>query len=282
MQIRIYTVGTTYKIKNGFDFLPNDIVKVPYRINSETIFFGPCSILLREEFFKKYKNKLFEETPKGEYKVKEQIYLVGVNAVRRNVHAFRKIIWIGKIRVLYTFEKAFNIFSKKKEFSKMMDEEESPMHLEPLYNSNQIFVGYKHRNKFHNYFGKTRNGRFPKWVLDITRYPYHSKINIDYVGKKVSIKNKYFEERKDLFSRDCCFNCDNLFFAEGTGLKINDDLLRIFKIAQKNDPSIDNYNIFGKDIKDNPKGRRGVPLRISDDLGNEFMKIVIEELKKVN
>ena len=127
---------------------------VPYEINEDLIFFGPCKKRLREHFYKQYlKNSLDDEIDI----TSDNIYIIGLNG--SNSKRKRKIVWVGKVLKILTFEKAYNTFSKDSGFKKMMDEEESPLHLKPIYNNKGIFIGYKLKSTMHE-----ENN---EWILDI-------------------------------------------------------------------------------------------------------------------
>jgi hypothetical protein len=72
---------------------------VPYPINDEEIFFGPCKRLLREELRDRYLNTLDDLRPS------EDVFVVGVSGSNRK--RCRKIVWAGCITRLMTFEAAY-------------------------------------------------------------------------------------------------------------------------------------------------------------------------------
>jgi hypothetical protein len=68
----------------------------------------------------------------------------------------------------------------------------------------------------------------------------------------------------DRFSRDAVFTLDNLFFANGEGLAVDDTLVEILQRAQNGRSDIDALAIFGRTVDGQPNGKRGTYLTIAD------------------
>lgn len=236
-----------------------DVVKcvVPYKINNDTIFFGPCKKRLRENFYESYLKNLHM----GEVNAPEEIYVVGVNA--SNPKKIRKIVWIGRVQKVLTFERAYNILSQKKEFEKMMNLEDSPLHLKPIY-KNETFIGYKLRSKEH--------GENNSWILDIIKKRDHPNVNIN--GKKLFLIDP--SKRWETFTRDCCFLCENLFYAEGKGISIDEDILGLLKAAQPNKKGVDSYAIFGFRKDGSADGLTGSYLEIDGEMAEKLIETMTE------
>ena len=115
---------------------PNNVeCVVPFEVNDDLIFFGPCEKRLRENFYEWY----LKSSPNGEKDVSsEDLYVIGLNG--SNLRKERKIIWVGKILKILTFEKAYHICSSDKRFKDMMQRQDSPLHLEPIYDSGKTFL----------------------------------------------------------------------------------------------------------------------------------------------
>ena len=115
---------------------PNNVeCVVPFEVNDDLIFFGPCKKRLRENFYGWY----LKSSPNGEKDVSsEDLYVIGLNG--SNSRKERKIIWVGKILKILTFEKAYHICSSDKRFKDMMQRQDSPLHLEPIYDSGKTFL----------------------------------------------------------------------------------------------------------------------------------------------
>ena len=84
---------------------------VPLKINSETIFFGPCMKRYREELYNKYLKKNMEEFKE----VDEEIYFLGMNAnfIDKSGKPIRKILWFGKLEKVLTFRYMYELVQKK-------------------------------------------------------------------------------------------------------------------------------------------------------------------------
>ena len=234
---------------------------VPYEINEDLIFFGPCKKRLREHFYKQYlKNSLDDEIDI----TSDNIYIIGLNG--SNSKRKRKIVWVGKVLKILTFEKAYNTFSKDSGFKKMMDEEESPLHLKPIYNNKGIFIGYKLKSTMHE-----ENN---EWILDIITRRDNSNVKLE--GKSLILKDP--SKRKETFVRDCVFCCENIFFATGKGIDIDDKILEIFKKSQGK-INIDNYAIFGYRNDGSADGLTGRYLEINnkEGLAKELIEYVCQK-----
>ncbi|MGV9206303.1 MAG: hypothetical protein ACOC44_20035 [Promethearchaeia archaeon] len=233
---------------------------VPYKVNDEIIFFGPCKKRLRKNFYKKY----LKHSEEGEVNVKEDLYLLGLNAY--NPKKVRKIVWVGKIWKILTYEKANKIFSSNKnEFKEMIEKEKSPLNLEPIYNSGK-FKGYKLRSKEH-----LEND---SWVKDVIDSKENPRVNLT----DKTIKLKESDNRNEIFTKDCVLLCKNIFFAEGKGIDIDEEIVNLFKKVQPNEGEIDDYAIFGRQSNDNAKGLRGNFLEIQNE---KTVKKLIKKIKQI-
>jgi hypothetical protein len=131
---------------------------VPYRVNEELIFFGPCKKRLRQNLKKSYLKTAEETFPK------DDLYLVGVNAA--NAASVRKILWAGKIMQMMTFEHAYNCLTGS-QFSHLRAHEYSPLHVRPIYSGGE-FVGYEHCSREHE----------GHWYADLLQGETHSSAYI--------------------------------------------------------------------------------------------------------
>ena len=75
---------------------------VPWIVNENEIFFGPCKKRLRAYLRKEY---LQEKEEVNVYDM--NLYIMGFNG--GNCRKERKVVWLGKIVKLCTFKKAFQI-----------------------------------------------------------------------------------------------------------------------------------------------------------------------------
>ena len=86
-------------------------------------------------------------------------------------------------------------------------------------------------------------------------------------------------EKKSVFTRDCCFICDNIFFADGKGIDIDDVILEILEDEQIK-PGISSYSIFGGS-RGRAIGLRGSWLEIRKNQ-KKLIKHIIKRAKEIN
>jgi hypothetical protein len=234
---------------------------VPKEVDDKIVFFGPCKKRLRDHFYGDY----LSENDSGEVLATRSIYLIGINA--SNARKPRKIVWAGKVKKFLTFERAYKIYSKSKRFQKVMNATESPIHIKPMYKDGH-FIGYKHRKELHK----------ESWVSDILK-PKARKHNalVRKIGNELILVDP--SKRKTVFTRDCCFVCENIFFAKGKGIDIDDVILDILKDEQKK-PEISSYALFGKS-GDRANGLRGSWLEIKKNQ-EKLIKHIMKKAKEIN
>ena len=223
---------------------------VPYRINDERIFFGPCKRRLREWLCRQYLSAREDYTlPEPEH-----LYVVGFNG--SNSQRLRRIVWAGRIAHVMTFEYAYNELTGP-DFWKMREEEDrSPLHLKPIYDdTTRLFRGYEHASDYH----------CDEWVTDVTTGSALAKGDARVQGDRVLLhadKNRHL-----VFTRDCCFLCEDTFFArrsQGGGIPINGAMVDVLRRAQLDRRhQIDSYAVFGRQRNGNLYGRAGGYLTIS-------------------
>ena len=228
MRIFVYILGAS---KN-----PNKIeCRVPYRINDDLIFFGPCKKRLRELLKKdwdvKYKN--------------EEIYFVGLNA--SNTERIRKIVWAGKIVKALSFENAYTEFINDDKYNELLELSDSPMHVKPLFKNN-ILLGYELVKELH--FQENA------WISDLS-----SDKNL----KNQSEDNIILPKKLDDLDRDICFLMENMFYADSNGIDISEQIISLFKNVQTDKcKEITSYAIFGKRNDNSTDGKTGRWLEIDN------------------
>ena len=234
---------------------------VPAEIDENEIFFGPCKKTLRQKFYEEY----LKNNKKGIAKPKDNIYIIGFNA--SNSKRKRKIVWAGKVKEFMTFEYAWNNLKEQK-YEKIRTNikfsEEYPLHVKPIY-ENGIFIGYRHINKLHE-----KNN---DWIRDLTSKRKGYSVN----GKIIKLND--VSERYEVFNRDCVILLENIFFANGRGIDVDEKILEILKNNQPG-KNIDNYAIFGYDNKGNVNGLRGNYLEIKNNV-KELIEIIEERKRNI-
>lgn len=190
--------------------------QVPYEVDSHTIFFGPCKKLLRKHLIDKVLGKESEVFPEDDF------YIVGVNG--SNPEKKRKILWCGKIKTVMTYETAYNTL-RGGSFEALRNDAISPLQFEPIYDNNTgKLIGYRHCSKHHP----------TGWEKDVA-----SK------AKNIRIQDEEVYDLGNGFDRDCCFTCENIFYARTQGLPITEKMLE--EIRQSDD------------LKNNPKKEKVIP-----------------------
>ncbi len=224
---------------------------VPFLIDEEEIFFGPCKRRLREKLRKEYlKHESVASPP-------DDIYLIGFNA--SNPQKCRKIVWAGRILRLMTFEHAYLNLSGSK-YKEMRGLSDSPLHLRPLYDAGGKFLGYKHTSSLHE--------RDDDWIMDLISHESEKT-------KRRGEELRFHElDRFEAFPRDCCLLLENLFYARGEGSKITDEILGILRKPQEEQQDIDDYAIFGRQTNGSAYGRTGSWLEISGRDVDKFIKVI--------
>jgi len=237
---------------------------VPFKVG-DLIFFGPCKRRIRKKFYKIMKEEKSDCVDISD----REIYIIGVNG--SNSKKIRKVIWAGKVTCIMTFERAFNEFINDKRFKEMIECKHSPLIVKPIYDVRGNFIGYERRSGEH----KDNN----VWVEDITGKKYNSEIIVN--GDKLLLKNP--SRRWEILTMDCCFICENIFFAEGKGIDIDEDIINILKIHQKEKKGIDNYNIFGKRKDGSADGRTGsyLPIGNENELAKKLMLIIRKKANEI-
>lgn len=256
--VYIYILGSG-NIYNG----KNDAVSslVPYKLNDNILFFGPCKRKIREEIKKHYlKEKDYINLDNKEHK----IYIVGINPNISGKDEVRKLLFAGKIKIFFTFKKAWNHYNElakkdikinkmingineelyrcehkkinNKNFYKNQDFK-SPLHLIPIKKGKK--KGYKHRISMHKY----------DWIKDILSQKelqiYKDQNNLSGKVENFTKKHNISEILKisDIkFQRDCCFSLENIFFSEKSNpnpIPLDEELLNLIKTGLTNPKGAD-------------------------------------------
>ena len=248
---------------------------VPYKVNDDFIFFGPCMKNYRKSLYEKYlKNEKVEKK-----NIDDDIYFLGMSGSKvKNAKKYeiRKILWFGKLLSVFSFgamHKFIDSIEKKSlniDFKKMRKLSDSPLHIQPIIENYQ-FKGYELRSTYHR----------GKWFKDIATDKSKLKICNE---KKVELKTP--EEQFQVFDKDCCLLFQNLFYAEGKGLEIDNEILNIFKehpkLSLRADTITSPYFIYGK-IKDtrNAIGLQGKGLKFKGLLSQKLLDCLLERIRNI-
>lgn len=259
---------------------------VPYRINDEELFFGPCKKLIREEI-----RELFPiRDPIDLEKENIDIYFVGINPAKdkKEEKIPRKFLFAGKIKKIFTFKYAWKSYNEKQKYNQKIVEmikgkqNVGPLHLEPKYDTQtDIFIGYKHRTNEHK----------DSWLKDIlsqNEFNQLSKEQIEDIYKNEEI----FLENNLKFERDCCFEVENIFFSFKNHIcpiEIDETFINLIKERQKELNQTDRlithggpkiYAPFGYQ-KNGDRFGRGYHLRFEGNDAEKFISEIRERTPKI-
>lgn len=229
---------------------------VPWRINNEFIFFGPCKKRIRENMRKKF--------TKNSNKPNDIIYIVGVNG--SNFQQVRKIVFCGEVIEVMTFAEAYHKLYGE-EYEKLRNHRMSPLHLKPIYEREKL-IGYEHVSLEH-----IQNDA---WVSDVIS---HKNIQNVIVEDRIILLKKGTPEK--IFDRDCCMLLRNLFFASGKGIRFDNMGLSLLRDAQPQKANIDNYAVFGRTKNGHANGLRGTYLEIIEPISDRFIEWIDQKVKEI-
>ncbi len=173
------------------------------------------------------------------------IFVVGFNRLP-SPNGPRKIVWAGRVSRVMTFAQAHALLSGPR-YAKMLASKQSPMNVEPIPAPNGgPLLGYRRRP----------NGIHPKsWPLDLVTTMRRAERHGDELLPKGASPTRAFQ-------RDACFTAENIFFANGAGLAINEAFVRILTDAQPWARDIDAVAVFGR-VHGTAEGLRGRYLTLS-------------------
>lgn len=213
---------------------------VPWMVDDDEIFFGPCKIPFREALRPVLLNGADRGVPK------DDIYFVGFNALPTSRE--RRVVWAGRMLEALSFGRAAMEMVGPRYLSMRDERRASPLHLVPLDGTGRP-RGYRHVGLEH------LDGN--EWVGDIVGSD-RSRVVVD--GREVRLKagTSWWHG----FPRDVCFRFENLFFAQGEGLEVDEGLLEILMEAQPERRGVDRVAIFGVNSAGRVDGRHGGGLEL--------------------
>src|SRR4051794_8638885 len=124
---------------------------VPWRVDEDLIYFGPCKRRLRERLRKEYLAGGCTHTT-----VNDDLYIVSVNG--SNAKRIRKVVSAGKLSEVMTFAEAADRLDGE-QFSELRDDPMSPLHVRPVVEGSKL-VGYRHVSFEHI--------EDNEWIADLT------------------------------------------------------------------------------------------------------------------
>lgn len=221
---------------------------VPWMVDEELIYFGPCKRRLRERLRKEYL-----DGGRTHAAVSDDLYIVSVNG--SNAKRVRKVVMAGKVDQIMTFAEASTRLDGDR-FAEMRDDPISPLHVRPVVVGGKL-VGYRHASREHI------DG--DDWIGDLASKPEQISLS------RRTIRLRPGAAASDVFDRDCCMLLDNLFFAQGEGVQVDAEGVAILKAAQPGVAGIDDYAVFGVDTHGQANGLRGWFLEIEGKAADRFV-----------
>ena len=256
VQVWIYVVGAS----NGPDHVS---CVVPWRVDEDMIFFGPCKKRIRENLRGQFLGPSCNHN-----KATDALFIVGVNA--SNKEEIRKVVWAGRLSEVMTFAEAYRRFKEDYRFKKLREHKCSPLHVCPVFKDGKL-IGYEHMSNEH-----IKN---EEWVSDfVSKWP-NSNVLVE--GRKLMLRQG---TPWQAFDRDCCMLLENVFFASGQGIEFDKEALDILREAQdKQDKKadIDAYAVFGRNVNGDVNGLRGNVRKLAGKLANRFIAWLEDRSHKV-
>lgn len=231
---------------------------VPWMVDEELIYFGPCKRRLRERLRREYLADGYTYTA-----VSDDLYIVSVNG--SNAKRVRKVVTAGKLSEVMTFADAATRLDMDR-FAEMRDDPMSPLHVRPVLVGGKL-VGYRHASREHI------DG--DDWIGDLTSKPEQVSLS----GRTIRLRPG--AAAKDVFDRDCCMLLGNLFFAQGEGIQVDAEAVAILKAAQPGVAGIDDYAVFGVDSLGQANGLRGWFLEIEGKAAEQFVAWLTDRAGRV-
>lgn len=233
---------------------------VPWRVSASEISFGPCKTRLREELRQRLLGPLVDRA-----EVQEHLFLVGFNALPA-ARRVRKVVWAGRIREAMSFGRAWLDLTDSR-YQPLRSARATPLHLEPL-EGDGCPTSYRH-------FGLEHAER-DRWVHDILAVDSRRVATIRGDTVRLMRGISWWEG----FTRDICFLLENLFFATGAGLDVDDELVSILREAQPDRDGVSDLAIFGLTRGGIPDGRRGRYLELSGSRARRLLSWLQSRARK--
>jgi hypothetical protein len=231
---------------------------VPWMVDEDLIYFGPCKRRLREQLRKKYLT-----AGRTHSTVNDDLCVISVNG--SNAKRVRKVVSAGKLAEVMTFAEAAGRFDGNR-FSELLDDPMSPLHVRPIIESSNL-VGYRHVSFEHM--------EDNQWIADLTSKP--EKLSL--AGRTIRLKPG--ASAREALDRDCCMLLDKVFFAQGQGIWVDQEAVSILKAAQPGVKGIDDYAVFGVDSVGKVNGLRGRFLEIEGNVADLFLAWLRDRAQRV-
>jgi hypothetical protein len=232
---------------------------VPYAIDGQEVFFGPCKKRLRERL----RDEFLSEA-RTAWEPEEDIYLIGFNG--SNGSATRKIVWAGRVKRVMTFARAHADLLESR-YERLTSGSAPPLHVRPVHDGQGRLIAYSKVGTLHA----------QEWARDLVQRP--NVLPPDCVSpKRLSVPRGF--AAWDAFDRDACLLLENTFYATRGGIAISQRILDLLRVAQpKRD--VDDYAIFGRRPDGSPDGRVGGWLLLNGEVTKALVSIIKREAKRL-
>lgn len=226
---------------------------VPWRVDSEEIFFGPCKKRLRRALRERF---LGPERHLADVTHRERILIAGINAGQGPRP--RKIVWAGDLLAVMSFAEAAARLTGPR-YAKMRAAEWTPLHLEPILECGRL-VGYRHHGLEH--------AEENAWWDDLV--PPNMRRGRISQATATTLRLASDVEWWEAVPLDACMLLRNRFWADGAGLPFDDDSIRMLRAAQPNADQVDASAPFGRDSRGNAIGKRGSYLELEGSVAADL------------
>ena len=230
---------------------------VPFYVDERAVFFGPCKTELRRQLRDQLLSRDCDDVTPN-----EELYLVGFNGASPKRKRKRKVVWAGRIERVMTFARAWDELVGPR-YEALRNMSYGPLHVQPLRGDDGGLVGYRHTTRLHE--------DNCDWIKDLTEKgdpgPYHVVNETEiYVTDGTAW---------DVFERDACFLLENVFWARGSGIAVDEEIVEILREAQPDRrQEIDNYAVFGFRRDGSVDGRTGWWLEIKGNLARRLIAAI--------
>lgn len=231
---------------------PDRITKcaVPWRVDDQEIFFGPCKKRIREELRSRFLSETVDDASPD-----EDIYLVGLNP--SNASGRRTVLWAGRVARVMTYQRAHEVLAGPR-YAAMRSNAHSPLHVTPIIEEGDL-VGYAHNSLQH--------AKGDAWVLDLVKRA--SDGAVAHIGDRLMLADARTDW--DGFPRDVCFLLENLFFATGRAIDVDEEAADIFRQAQPDVADVNPYAVFGYRRDGSVNGLTGSSLKLESPLADQLV-----------
>jgi hypothetical protein len=242
---------------------------VPWRIDADEIFFGPCKKRLRRALRDRFLG------PDRQLRIlsdRERIVIAGVNAGQGRTP--RKIVWAGELRMVMSFAEAAARLDGDR-YRQMREVRATPLHVVPTWEDGRL-VGYTHRGLEHAEESRNHPGEF-SWWDDLVPRPMR--------GTRVALADRSMVQLADGcswwdgFPLDACMTLTNLFWADGAGLPLDERAVALLRAAQPGADAVDASAPFGRNGLGHADGKRGSYLEVEGAVASQLCDWIASERK---